>query len=116
LLSTIVPDTRIVHTVSYLSFLFFYLFFFNAPSPTELYTLSLHDALPISFVDLIAASVEEIEVNGELLEDPAGRFDGARVRLPALREGENTVRILAEGTYMNTGEGLHRFVDRVDEA
>src|SRR5699024_10464750 len=33
-----------------------------------------------TFVDLIAASVEEIEVNGELLEDPAGRFDGARVR------------------------------------
>src|SRR5699024_1276023 len=60
-------------------------------------------------------SVEEIEVNGELLEDPAGRFDGARVRLPALREGENTVRILAEGTYMNTGEGLHRFVDPVDD-
>src|SRR5690348_549399 len=25
-----------------------YLFFFNAPAPTELYTLSLHDALPIS--------------------------------------------------------------------
>ncbi len=68
-----------------------------------------------TFVDLIAASVEEIEVNGELLEDPAGRFDGARVRLPALREGENTVRILAEGTYMNTGEGLHRFVDPVDD-
>src|SRR5437773_11347997 len=24
------------------------LFFFNAPAPTEIYTLSLHDALPIS--------------------------------------------------------------------
>ena len=68
-----------------------------------------------TFVDLIAASVEEIELNGELLSDPASHFDGARVRLPALREGANTVRILATGRYMNTGEGLHRFVDPVDD-
>src|SRR5207248_10188987 len=27
---------------------FFYFFFFNDPPPTEIYTLSLHDALPIS--------------------------------------------------------------------
>ena len=30
------------------SVLFF--FFFNAPAPTEIYTLALHDALPILFV------------------------------------------------------------------
>ncbi|MDN6399998.1 MAG: aminopeptidase N [Brachybacterium sp.] len=68
-----------------------------------------------TFVDLIAPSVEEIELNGELLSDPASRFDGARVQLPTLAEGENTVRILATGRYMNTGEGLHRFVDPVDD-
>ncbi|GAA1484602.1 aminopeptidase N [Brachybacterium fresconis] len=68
-----------------------------------------------TFVDLIAKAVSEIELNGELLADPASRFDGARVRLPALVEGENVVRILADGVYMNTGEGLHRFVDPVDE-
>src|SRR5699024_10554723 len=68
-----------------------------------------------TYVDPIAASVDEIEVNAELLEGPAGRCDGARVRLPAVREGEKTVRILAEGTYLNTGEGLHRFVDPVDD-
>src|SRR6266704_6790674 len=28
---------------------FFLLFFFNHPATTEIYTLSLHDALPISF-------------------------------------------------------------------
>src|SRR5437867_12808019 len=28
--------------------LFFFFFFFNDPAPTEIYTLSLHDALPIS--------------------------------------------------------------------
>lgn len=68
-----------------------------------------------TFVDLIGAQVREIELNGELLEDPASRFDGARVQLPALVEGQNTVRILADGRYMNTGEGLHRFVDPVDD-
>ncbi|MGO3502058.1 MAG: aminopeptidase N [Brachybacterium tyrofermentans] len=68
-----------------------------------------------TFVDLIAKAVQEIELNGELLADPASRFDGARVRLPALAEGENVLRILAEGNYMNTGEGLHRFVDPVDD-
>ena len=28
-------------------FLFFFFFFFNATATTEIYTLSLHDALPI---------------------------------------------------------------------
>ncbi len=65
-----------------------------------------------TFVDLIARAVTEIELNGELLSDPASRFDGARVALPELALGENTVRILAEGVYMNTGEGLHRFSTR----
>src|SRR5205807_10135311 len=32
-----------------LSPLLFFFFFFNDPAPTEIYTLSLHDALPISF-------------------------------------------------------------------
>src|SRR5205823_12319504 len=30
---------------------FFFFFFFNDPAPTEIYTLSLHDALPISVVE-----------------------------------------------------------------
>jgi aminopeptidase N len=68
-----------------------------------------------TFLDLIAQEVQEIELNGELLADPASHFDGARVRLPALVEGANTVRVLARGRYMNTGEGLHRFVDPVDD-
>src|SRR5690606_12168967 len=68
-----------------------------------------------TFLDLIAEEVTEIELNGELLTDPASRFDGARVHLPALAEGENVVRVLATGRYMNTGEGLHRFVDPVDQ-
>ncbi|MCS6712507.1 aminopeptidase N [Brachybacterium sp. EF45031] len=68
-----------------------------------------------TFVDLLAPAVHEIELNGELLEDPASRFDGARVTLPELVVGPNEVRILADGAYTNTGEGLHRFVDPVDD-
>src|ERR1022692_4842482 len=32
-------------------------FFFNDTAPTEIYTLSLHDALPISFLALLAAKM-----------------------------------------------------------
>jgi len=67
-----------------------------------------------TFIDLIAASVEEITLNGESL-DPATHFDGFRVQLPALRSGANALTIEATGRYMNTGEGLHRFVDPVDD-
>jgi aminopeptidase N len=67
-----------------------------------------------TFIDLIAASVEQITLNGESL-DPATHFDGVRVRLPALRSGANALTIDATGVYMNTGEGLHRFVDPVDD-
>ena len=67
-----------------------------------------------TFIDLIAASVEKITLNGESL-DPTAHFDGVRVQLPALRSGANNLTIEATGTYMNTGEGLHRFVDPVDD-
>src|SRR5437868_12758519 len=33
------------------SLLLLYVFFFHAPAPTEIYTLSLHDALPISWAE-----------------------------------------------------------------
>src|SRR5207248_6199266 len=33
-----------------------FFFFFNAPAPTQIYTLSLHDALPISVADAVAAA------------------------------------------------------------
>src|SRR6266516_6276553 len=36
------------HLFFFISFYFFFFFFFNDPATTEIYTLSLHDALPIS--------------------------------------------------------------------
>src|SRR5450631_3155856 len=67
-----------------------------------------------TFIDLIAASVEQITLNGESL-DPATHFDGIRVQLPVVRCGPNELTIDATGVYTNTGEGLHRFVDPVDD-
>ena len=66
-----------------------------------------------TFIDLIAPAVREVTLNGQAL-DPADVFDGARVTLPGLA-AENTLRVVADAAYMNTGEGLHRFVDPVDD-
>jgi aminopeptidase N len=66
-----------------------------------------------TFVDLIAPAVREITLNGRALS-PAEAFDGTRIALPDL-EAENTLRVVADCAYMNTGEGLHRFIDPVDK-
>ncbi len=51
--------------------------------------------------------------NGARL-DPAEVFDGVRLQLPELA-ADNELDVVADGIYMNTGEGLHRFVDPVDD-
>jgi aminopeptidase N len=66
-----------------------------------------------TFIDLIAESVQSLTLNGESL-DPAAHFDGVRIELPAVA-GQNELVVDATGVYMNTGEGLHRFVDPVDD-
>ncbi|WP_256839597.1 aminopeptidase N [Ornithinimicrobium faecis] len=65
-----------------------------------------------TFIDLIAPAVESITLNGQGL-DPAEHFADSRIRLPRLAE-RNTLTVEATGAYMNTGEGLHRFVDPAD--
>ncbi|WP_265444693.1 aminopeptidase N [Flexivirga meconopsidis] len=65
-----------------------------------------------TFIDFIGPSVESIVLNGESL-DPATVFDGARITLPKLA-AQNELTVRATGAYMNTGEGLHRFVDPAD--
>ena len=52
-------------------------------------------------------------LNGREL-DPNDVVDGARIDLPDLAR-DNTVTIVAQCRYMNTGEGLHRFIDPVDD-
>ncbi len=65
-----------------------------------------------TFIDLIAPEVLSITLNGEDL-DVATHFADSRITLPNLRE-HNELTVVANCTYMNTGEGLHRFVDPED--
>lgn len=65
-----------------------------------------------TFIDAITAKVHSVTLNGVSL-DPAEVSDGVRIQLPNL-EAENVLVVEADGRYMNTGEGLHRFVDPAD--
>ncbi|MGW3730535.1 aminopeptidase N, partial [Streptomyces sp. NPDC000851] len=66
-----------------------------------------------SFIDLEAPTVHEVTLNGDPL-DAAAVFKDSRIALPGLLEGRNVLRVVADCAYTNTGEGLHRFVDPVD--
>ncbi|WP_405780762.1 aminopeptidase N [Streptomyces sp. NBC_00859] len=67
-----------------------------------------------TFIDLIAPTVHEAVLNGTPL-DAAAVFKDSRIALPGLLAGENELRVVADCAYTNTGEGLHRFVDPVDD-
>ena len=67
-----------------------------------------------SFIDLVAPTVHEVVLNGDAL-DPAEVFQDSRIALPSLPAGRNELRVVADCAYTNTGEGLHRFVDPVDQ-
>ncbi len=65
-----------------------------------------------TWIDLLADSVDSVALNGEELA-VADVFRHGRVQLPNLVT-DNTLTVVAQCRYMNTGEGLHRFVDPVD--
>jgi aminopeptidase N len=66
-----------------------------------------------TFVDLIAPTVHEVVLNGRALpvEDVVS---AGRITLPDLA-AHNELQVVADAAYMHTGEGLHRFVDPVDD-
>jgi aminopeptidase N len=65
-----------------------------------------------TFIDAITAEVHSVVLNGESLD--AGKVsDGLRIQLDNLQL-ENELVVVADAFYMNTGEGLHRFVDPAD--
>jgi aminopeptidase N len=66
-----------------------------------------------TFADLVDATVHEITLNGVAL-DPATAYADSRIALPDLA-AENVLVVTADCTYSHTGEGLHRFVDPVDD-
>lgn len=66
-----------------------------------------------TFIDAVTDKIHRITVNGTEI-DPEQNSDGVRIQLPELA-AENVVTIEADALYTNTGEGLHRFVDPVDQ-
>ncbi|MDJ0351457.1 aminopeptidase N [Pseudarthrobacter sp. PH31-O2] len=66
-----------------------------------------------TFIDAVTDAVHSVKLNGREL-DPAAVSDGVRIQLPDLA-ADNELLVVAEAPYMNTGEGLHRFVDPVDQ-
>ncbi len=66
-----------------------------------------------TFADLVDAQVHELSLNGRPL-DPAEVYLDQRIRLDDLQE-VNELRVVADCLYSHTGEGLHRFVDPVDD-
>ncbi|MCU1559054.1 aminopeptidase N [Mycetocola sp.] len=66
-----------------------------------------------TFIDAITRTVHSVTLNGASL-DPAVVSDGTRITLDNL-QAENELVVDADMIYMNTGEGLHRFVDPVDD-
>jgi aminopeptidase N len=67
-----------------------------------------------SWIDFVGADVASATLNGVEL-DVSGYREDDGIALPDLA-AENELRVVATGRYMNTGEGLHRFLDPVDGA
>ena len=65
-----------------------------------------------TWVDFVGDAVTSVVLNGVAL-DPAEVYADSRIALPALAP-ENVLVVDAVGRYTNSGEGLHRFVDPVD--
>lgn len=65
-----------------------------------------------TFIDAITAEVHSVVLNGESL-DVSKVSDGLRIQLDNLQL-ENELTVVSDAFYMNTGEGLHRFVDPAD--
>jgi aminopeptidase N len=65
-----------------------------------------------TFLDIVAESVRRVTLNGK--DVPIGDYEPADgIVLPDL-EADNIAVVEADMLYTNTGEGLHRFVDPVD--
>ena len=66
-----------------------------------------------TFVDLVDAAVHSITLNGRAI-DPATAYADSRIALDDLA-ADNELVVVADCTYSRSGEGLHRFVDPVDD-
>ena len=81
------------------------------PSTSRL-SFESHEAGASTWVDIVAERINRAVLNGREL-DVDSAFDGTRLVIDQL-EPYNELLVEADARYMNTGEGLHRFVDPVD--
>ncbi|MGH3744202.1 MAG: aminopeptidase N, partial [Mycobacteriales bacterium] len=65
-----------------------------------------------TFIEIAAEAVDRVDLNGRPLD--VGGYDGARLALTGL-SADNELTVVAHCRYSHTGEGLHRFVDPVDD-
>lgn len=65
-----------------------------------------------TFIDLIAPKVRRITING--IDLPTTIYTDGRIPITKINK-YNEVIVEADCKYMNTGEGLHRFIDPVDQ-
>ena len=75
-------------------------------------TLSLTSTGGATHLDLIADEIREASIDGEPFD--TSFFDGYRIPVPELAAGPHEIHVVAVCRYSNSGEGLHRFVDPVD--
>ncbi|MEZ5128757.1 MAG: aminopeptidase N [Micropruina glycogenica] len=84
----------------------------SATTFTSTSTIVFSSGAGSTFVDLIADSIVEATLDDAPLDFSA--YNGERVPLD-LTIGDHVLAVTAVCRYSNTGEGLHRFVDPVDE-
>ncbi|MDO5634058.1 MAG: aminopeptidase N [Micrococcus sp.] len=65
-----------------------------------------------TWIDFVATQTPLVSLNGERLD--VEDYDGARLRIGPLAP-ENTLVVEGRGDYSSSGEGLHKFVDPVDD-
>lgn len=66
-----------------------------------------------TFIDAITRTVHSVTLNGVDL-DAGAVSDGTRIQLDGLA-ADNVLTVVSDVEYSRTGEGLHRFVDPVDD-
>ena len=67
-----------------------------------------------TFIDLAAAAVDAVELNGAVLPPDAYAFNGHRLQLPGLRATGNHLTVRSHCAYSVHGIGMHRTIDPVD--
>ena len=84
----------------------------SATTFTSTSTIAFTSLAGTTFVDLLADSIVEATLDDATLD--ASSYNGERLAVE-LAEGAHVLAITAVCRYSNTGEGLHRFVDPVDD-